>query len=65
MIFGSHKGCIYYVIENLATNGACGSGPTGGGAKAENSGKTENIGKAENKAILSEFDLKLRVDVVQ
>jgi hypothetical protein len=36
------------------TNGASGSGPTGGGAKAENSGKAENIGKAENKAILKE-----------
>ena len=59
MIFGSHKGCIYYVIENLATNGACGSGPTGGGAKAE------NTGKAENKAILSEFDIKLIVDDLQ
>ena len=54
--FGSHKGSIY-VIENLATNGAPGSGPTGGGAKTENTGNAENTGKAENKAILSEFDL--------
>ena len=53
---------MLYVIEHLA---ASGSGPTGGGAKTEYSGKTENIGKAENKAILSEFDIKLIVDVVQ
>ena len=52
--FGTHN-----VIENLATNGASGSGPTGGGAKAE------NTGKAENKAILSEFDIKLIVDDLQ